>query len=129
MSISYTQEICNYTEKGRKKIHNNQKVVASTTLRAFQLNLNENLFSQALEYDAIIKSLKVLFRCCSEINDYKAIIDKSTHIIGDIRDVDGINRYRKLEDMVNAAKYYQYVIDNYPGTEKAKTAANYVDIE
>ena len=37
--------------------------------------------------------------------------------------------YRKLEDMVNAAKYYQYVIDNYPGTEKAKTAANYVDIE
>ena len=40
--MNFSQEICNYTEKGRKKIHNNQKVVASTTLRAFQLNLNEN---------------------------------------------------------------------------------------
>lgn len=37
--------------------------------------------------------------------------------------------YRKLEKMEDAKKYYQYVLDNYPGTEKANTAANYVDAQ
>ena len=37
--------------------------------------------------------------------------------------------YRKLEKMEDAKKYYQYILDNYPGTEKAHTAANYVDAQ
>ncbi len=37
--------------------------------------------------------------------------------------------YRKLEKMDEAKKYYQYIIDNYPGTEKANTAANYVNAQ
>lgn len=37
--------------------------------------------------------------------------------------------YRKLEKMDDAKKYYQYILDNYPGTEKANTAANYVDAQ
>ena len=37
--------------------------------------------------------------------------------------------YRKLEKMDEAKKYYQYILDNYPGTEKANTAANYVDAQ
>lgn len=37
--------------------------------------------------------------------------------------------YRKLEKMEDAKKYYQYILDNYPGTEKANTAANYVDAQ
>lgn len=37
--------------------------------------------------------------------------------------------YRRMDDLVSAAPYYQYVVDNYPGTEKAKTSANYVDVE
>ena len=35
----------------------------------------------------------------------------------------------KLEKMDDAKKYYQYILDNYPGTEKANTAANYVDAQ
>lgn len=37
--------------------------------------------------------------------------------------------YRKLEKMEDAKKYYQYILDNYSGTEKANTAANYVDAQ
>lgn len=37
--------------------------------------------------------------------------------------------YRKLEKMEDAKKYYQYILDNYPGTEKANTATNYVDAQ
>lgn len=37
--------------------------------------------------------------------------------------------YRKSGDLAAARTYYQYVIDNYPGTERARTARNYVDAE
>ena len=37
--------------------------------------------------------------------------------------------YRKNGDMVSAKLYYQYVIDNYPNTERAATARNYVNAE
>ena len=40
--MNYSQEICNYTEKGRKKIHNNQRAVESSKLKAFQMFLNED---------------------------------------------------------------------------------------
>lgn len=35
--------------------------------------------------------------------------------------------YRKSGDNTTAVQYYQYVIDNFPGTEKARTAANYIN--
>lgn len=35
--------------------------------------------------------------------------------------------YRKSGDVEAAKPYYQYIIDNYPGTEKATTAKNYVN--
>jgi len=35
--------------------------------------------------------------------------------------------YRKSGDMESAKLYYQYIIDNYPGTQKANTAKNYMD--
>lgn len=37
--------------------------------------------------------------------------------------------YRKNNDLKSAKKYYRYVIENYPGTERAKTAENYVEEE
>lgn len=40
--MNFSQEICNYTEKGRKKIHNNQRAVESSKLKAFQMFLNED---------------------------------------------------------------------------------------
>ena len=39
--MNFSQEICNYTEKGRKKIHNNQRAVESSKLKAFQMFLND----------------------------------------------------------------------------------------
>ena len=35
--------------------------------------------------------------------------------------------YRKNGDMESARPYYQYVIDNYPGTQQANTSKNYVN--
>ena len=37
--------------------------------------------------------------------------------------------YRKNGDLVSAKPYYQYVIDNYPGTERAATARLYVNAD
>lgn len=35
--------------------------------------------------------------------------------------------YRKNDDLDSAQPYYRFVVDNYPGTERAKTAQNYLD--
>ena len=35
--------------------------------------------------------------------------------------------YTKSGDMESAKEYYQYIIDNYPGTQKANTAKNYLE--
>lgn len=37
--------------------------------------------------------------------------------------------YRKSGDLNSARQYYQYVIDNYPGTDRARTSRNYVDVQ
>lgn len=37
--------------------------------------------------------------------------------------------YRKNGDLDSAKPYYQYVIDNYPNTERARTSRNYVDAQ
>lgn len=37
--------------------------------------------------------------------------------------------YRKNNDLKSAQKYYKYVIENYPGTERARTSENYVETE
>lgn len=35
--------------------------------------------------------------------------------------------YRRLEDMENAKKYYQRMVELHPGTERARTSQNYLD--
>ena len=37
--------------------------------------------------------------------------------------------FRKSGDLASAKQYYQYVVDNYPGTEKARTSKNYINQE
>lgn len=37
--------------------------------------------------------------------------------------------YNKNGDMNSAKPYYQYVLDNYPGTERARTSKNYLEAE
>jgi len=37
--------------------------------------------------------------------------------------------YRKNGDLESSRQYYQYVIDHYPGTKRAETAAKYVNAE
>ena len=37
--------------------------------------------------------------------------------------------YRKNGDLKSAKPYYQYVIENYPDTERARTSQNYVDAQ
>ena len=38
--LNFSQDICNYTEKGRQRIHNNQHAVGRAKLKAFQMTLN-----------------------------------------------------------------------------------------
>ena len=35
--------------------------------------------------------------------------------------------FRKNNDLESAIPYYQYVVDNYPGTQRAQTASNYIE--
>ncbi len=35
--------------------------------------------------------------------------------------------YRRNDDLESAIPYYQYIVDNYPGTKRAQTAANYIE--
>lgn len=35
--------------------------------------------------------------------------------------------YRRNDDLESAIPYYQYVVENYPGTKHAQTAANYIE--
>lgn len=35
--------------------------------------------------------------------------------------------YRRNNDLDSAQQYYRYIVDNYPGTERAATAQNYLD--
>lgn len=37
--------------------------------------------------------------------------------------------YRRGGDLESAKPYYQYILDNYPNTERARTARNYVDAQ
>lgn len=37
--------------------------------------------------------------------------------------------YRRNGDMTSARPYYQYILDNYPNTERARTAENYINEE
>ena len=37
--------------------------------------------------------------------------------------------YNRSGDMESARPYYQYIVDNYPNTEKARTAKNYLDAQ
>ena len=36
--------------------------------------------------------------------------------------------YRKAGDPTSAAPFYQYIVENYPNTERARTAINYVEV-
>lgn len=68
--------------------------------------------------------------------NYADAIDKLLRVVNyDIAYNDGYaayylaQSYRKNGDLVSAKPYYQYVIDNYPNTERAATARNYVNAE
>ncbi|MCH5333074.1 MAG: tetratricopeptide repeat protein [Agathobacter sp.] len=37
--------------------------------------------------------------------------------------------YRRSGDLNSAREYYQFVVDNYPGTQRARTSRNYVDAQ
>ncbi len=69
-------------------------------------------------------------------NNYPDAIDKLLRVVNhDIAYKDGYaayylaQSYRKNGDLVSAKQYYQYVIDNYPNTERAATARNYINEE
>ena len=63
------------------------------------------------------------------IKDLKKVVKKQE----DFRDGSAAyylaQSYRKNNNLETAKQYYQYVVDNYPGTERARTSQNYVDAQ
>ena len=66
-------------------------------------------------------------------NDYQSAIPVFQKLVGiDESYRDGSAAYylaqsfRKAGDLASAVPYYQYVIDNFPGTEKARTSQNHI---
>ncbi|MGN1156415.1 MAG: tetratricopeptide repeat protein [Agathobacter sp.] len=71
-----------------------------------------------------------------EANDYADTIQKLQEVVNyniDFKEGNSAyylaQAYRKNGDLESARQYYQYVIDHYPGTKRAETAAKYVNAE
>jgi len=69
-------------------------------------------------------------------NNFTDAIDKFTRIITfnqEYKEGNAVyflaNSYRKNGDMTSAKPYYQYILEHYPNTEMANTAANYMNEE
>lgn len=85
-------------------------------------------------YDKYMKSLYTKgYRYYGSGNWEKAIETLLKVVENDMSYEDGsavyylAQSYRRNNDLDSAKEYYQYVIDNYPGTQKAKTAENYIN--
>lgn len=63
------------------------------------------------------------------VNDLKKIVDMDEGYSDGSAVYYLAQSYRKGGDTESAKPYYQYVIDNYPNTERAATARNYVDAQ
>ncbi len=63
------------------------------------------------------------------VNDLKKIVDMDEGYSDGSAVYYLAQSYRKGGDTESAKPYYQYVIDNYPNTERSATAKNYVDAQ
>ena len=63
------------------------------------------------------------------VNDLKKIVDMDEGYSDGSAVYYLAQSYRKGGDTESAKPYYQYVIDNYPNTERSATARNYVDAQ
>ena len=73
-------------------------------------------FYQRGNYDDAIKDLKKVVKKQEDFRDGSAAYYLA-------------QAYRKNGKLETAKQYYQYVVDNYPGTERARTSQNYVDAQ
>ena len=98
----------------------------------------KNLHTALKNY--IAKDLYALYYAegyrCYSVEDYAAAAENLQKVVDyDIAYRDGYaayylaQSYRKNGDLVSAKPYYQYVIDNYPNTERAATALIHVKAE
>lgn len=63
------------------------------------------------------------------IKDLKKIVDEQEDFQDGSAAYYLAQSYRKNGDLDSAKPYYQYVLDHHPGTERARTAQNYVDAQ
>lgn len=63
------------------------------------------------------------------INDLQKIVDEEEDFQDGSAAYYLAQSYRRNGDLDSAKPYYQYVIDNHPGTERARTSQNYVDAQ
>ena len=66
-------------------------------------------------------------------NDYAAAVDNLLPVVTADEDYDGGNAayylalsYRGLEDMESALPYFEYIIEKYPGSQRAQAAEGYL---
>lgn len=104
-----------YLSKSSKTIYNdlNDKVQGKYLEKLYQEGYR---FYQRGNYDDAIKDLKKVVKKQEDFRDGSAAYYLA-------------QAYRKNGKLETAKQYYQYVVDNYPGTERARTSQNYVDAQ
>ena len=104
-----------YLSKGSKTIYNdlNDKVQGQYLEKLYQEGYQ---YYQRGNYDDAIKDLKKVVKKQEDFRDGSAAYYLA-------------QSYRKNNKLETAKQYYQYVVDNYPGTERARTSQNYVDAQ
>lgn len=91
--MNFSQDICNFTEKGREKIHSNQKAVDEANLEALQLYFDAN---ETIEFrsNAVSKYVAQYGKCYVTRERLKP---KNTRIIRIIpKERNGTDKYRNI---------------------------------
>ena len=104
-----------YLSKSSKTIYDdlNEKVQGQYLEKLYQEGYR---YYQRGNYDDAIKDLKKVVKKQEDFRDGSAAYYLA-------------QSYRKNNKLETAKQYYQYVVDNYPGTERARTSQNYVDAQ
>jgi TolA-binding protein len=102
-----------YLSKSAKKIYTNLNQIVQEKNLAQLYETGYNAYQKG-RYAAAIESLQQIVDAQEDYNDGSAAYYLA-------------QSYRKNGDLESAKPYYQYVIDNYPDTERARTSRNYAD--
>ena len=112
----------NLAQVDKEQLTDNAKAVYDTIWETVSETYFAQLYTDgynsytAGQYEAAVATLQVVV---NQDMDYKD--GNATYYLA--------QAYNRAGDMESARPYYQYIVDNYPNTEKATTARNYLNAQ